>query len=73
MKIGVVSDVIGLPTIPVQWHIVGVGDFDGGGNADLVWENISTGQRSIWYMKNGVVTSTFTLPMTPLTWNIVDH
>jgi hypothetical protein len=52
---------------------VGVGDFKGDGNADLVWENTSTGQRSIWFIKNGVLTKSIDLPMVPLTWRIADH
>jgi hypothetical protein len=48
-------------------------DFSGAGNAGLVWENNSTGQRAIWFMKNAVLTSTIKLPMVPLTWSIEDH
>jgi hypothetical protein len=62
LKSGVFSSGISLPTVPVEWYIVGVGDFNGDGNADLVWENRSTGQRAIWFMKNGVLTSTIKLP-----------
>jgi hypothetical protein len=30
-------------------------DFNGDGNADLVLENTSAGQRTIWFLKNGAV------------------
>ena len=33
-------------------------DFAGGGYADLAWENTTTGQRAIWFLKNGAVSST---------------
>jgi FG-GAP-like repeat len=70
LKNGVFSSSILLPTVPVQWHIVGVGDFKGDGNADLVWENSSTVQRAIWFMKNGVLTSSIFLPKIPVQWHI---
>jgi hypothetical protein len=62
-----------LPTTDVQWRIAGVGDFDGDGYADLVWENTATGQRGIWLLTNGVYSSSLNLPTEPLTWEIVNH
>ena len=34
-------------------QIVGVGDFNGDGNSDILWRNSSTGENYVWYM-NGV-------------------
>jgi hypothetical protein len=68
---GVVSSTSSLPTVPVQWHIAGVGDIKGDGNADLVFENTSTGERAIWFLQNGVVTSKTYLPTVPVEWHIV--
>jgi hypothetical protein len=45
-------------------------DFSGAGNAGLVWENNSTGQRAIWFMKNAVLTSSSLLPTVPVEWHI---
>jgi hypothetical protein len=59
--------------MPVEWHIAGAGDFDGDGYGDLVWENTSTGQRSIWFLKNGVLSSWINLPTMPVEWHIEDH
>jgi hypothetical protein len=59
--------------MPLTWQIAGVGDFNGDGFADLVWQNTSTGQVAIWFLKNGVISSGLYLPTMPLTWQIEDH
>ena len=43
---------VGLP-----WRIVGTGDFDGDGTADILWYNNSTGEIQIWFMKGAAVAS----------------
>jgi hypothetical protein len=45
-------------------------DFNGDGQADLVWENTSTGERAIWIMHNGVPAYSITLPTIPIQWHI---
>src|ERR1700722_2198881 len=45
-------------------------DFNGDGFADLVWDNTSTGQLAIWFLKNGVFSSESNLPPTSLSWHI---
>jgi hypothetical protein len=32
-----------------SWHIVGTGDFNGDGDADILWQN-TDGQAAIWLM-----------------------
>src|SRR6516162_10015976 len=66
---GVVTSNTYLPTVPVEWHIVGVGNFKGGG-AGLVWENTNTGERAIWFLQNGVFSSSIYLPTMPVQWHI---
>jgi hypothetical protein len=39
------------------WRIGGAGDFDGDGDADLIWRNYSTGQNNIWFMNNTTLQS----------------
>jgi hypothetical protein len=41
---------VGLP-----WRLVGTGDFDGDGNADLLWYNNSTGETQIWFMTGAAI------------------
>jgi hypothetical protein len=64
---------INLPTVPTDWHIAGAADFNGDGQADLVWENTVTGQRGIWIFNNGVFSSVINLPTIPTQWRIKDH
>jgi FG-GAP-like repeat len=65
------------PGGPTEWKNASVSqaptdtkDFAGGGYADLAWENTTTGQRAIWFLKNGAVSSTTYLPTTPVQWHI---
>ena len=48
--------VLGLDGNPVfigpPFSIVGVGDFNGNGRADIVWHNASTHETQLWYMDN---------------------
>src|SRR5437879_1707087 len=36
-----------------NWQVVGVGDFDGDGKADILWRNSTTGQNYL-YLVNGL-------------------
>ncbi len=46
----VADDVDEIESRASQWSIRGVGDFDGDGQEDIIWNNTSTGQYSVWYM-----------------------
>ena len=40
-----------------NWRIVGSGDFDGDGHADLVWRHRTSGQASVWFMNGTTLLS----------------
>ena len=43
----------------LDWKIVGVGDFNGDGVADIVWRNSSTGANRVW-LTSSPLSSTYT-------------
>lgn len=43
------------------WNIVGVGDFNNDGNADILWHNSQTQETQIWFMSGGRVVSRATV------------
>jgi hypothetical protein len=66
MQYGVLSSIINLPTIPIQWHIAAAADFLGTGQADLVWENTTTGERNIWVMQTAHPSTLSICPLSQL-------
>jgi kumamolisin len=45
-------------------------DFNGDGQADLVWEETVTGQRGIWILNDGLYSYSYSLPSVPTQWHI---
>jgi hypothetical protein len=58
-----------------NWKIRGVGDTNGDGFADLIWQNMSTGGLGIWFLRYNTVLEqrTLTIPRIgdPANWHIV--
>jgi hypothetical protein len=65
-----VASGVNLATIPPEWKIATTGDFNNDGKADLVWQNTSTGERSIWLMNGTTVSTSAGLGVTPIAWSI---
>jgi hypothetical protein len=66
MQAGHVSSEIPLPAAPSGARVVGTGDYDGNGSADLLWENSSTGALTLWLLNGGAVGATATLDRSSL-------
>jgi hypothetical protein len=45
--------IVDLGWVDLNWSIAGTGDFNGDGMTDILWQNITTGQRALWLM-NGI-------------------
>jgi WD40 repeat protein len=54
------------------WKVVGVGDFNGDGKSDLVFQNRTTHQVVLWFMDGPVYLGGASLPYTPPAgWDVV--
>jgi hypothetical protein len=58
--------------VPAAWKIMGVGDFDGDGRPDLVWQNGQTGHIGVWFMDGTTLraASAFAPAQVPVAWQI---
>ena len=67
------NDANAFTTVPTNWHVAGVGDFNGDGRDDILWRN-DAGQLSNWLgQANGGFTpnDANAFASAPTSWNIV--
>jgi hypothetical protein len=57
----------------LNWEIVGVGDFNNDGNADILWRNKTNGGVVVWYMNGsgGATNFEWVIQSGDLNWEIV--
>jgi len=47
---------LALPTVSSQnWQVVGSGDYNGDGDADILWRNVANGQNAMWLVGGGTL------------------
>ncbi|HUP59853.1 MAG TPA: hypothetical protein VNA69_05490 [Thermoanaerobaculia bacterium] len=61
---------IGVVTDP-NFSIVGSGDYNGNGAADILWRHAGTGQNYIWFMNGLAIAAQGVVDYVPNVWRVV--
>jgi hypothetical protein len=54
--------------VPIAWTIAKVGDFEGDGEADLLWRETTSGAVALWFMNGGPLPAPAGLGRIPTAW-----
>src|SRR6202011_2184441 len=68
------TSIVGGGVLPVNpgpsWHVVGTGDFNADGKADIIWQNVD-GQPAIWEMNGTSIIGGGLLPNPGASWQVI--
>jgi hypothetical protein len=69
------TSLLSIPQVSdLSWKIKGVGDTNGDGSADLIWQNTSNGGLAVWFLNGYTVLQTNWLTIntvSDLNWQVV--
>ena len=67
------TQVLNVPGVTPDWRVVGSGDYNGDGFADILWEQTSNGTRVVWLMKAAQYQGEAVLPGTgDIGWQVIN-
>jgi FG-GAP-like repeat len=73
LKGATIAQQVDLGPVPLNWTIAGIGDFDGNGSSDILWQD-TTGDVAIWLMETNPNTvkilSSKVLGTIPTQWSV---
>ncbi len=67
---GATAAVVTTVTPPLDWQIVGIGDFNNDGQADILWQD-ADGDPGIWFMNGTSVGDAVALVDPPIGWRVI--